>query len=106
MLCTYLVYIKEKMAERGSGVSEAEMVRLLKDCVVLVTNHGSKQPSREVIHFSSAYKPEDDLVTNFPGTYGTSSLGPRLSCQEPGYEAMICVDSRFSDLISVHSISC
>lgn len=55
------------MTERGSGVSEAEMVRLLKDCVVLVTKHGSKQPSKEVIHFSSAYKPEDDLVTKFPG---------------------------------------
>ena len=68
LLCTYLVYIKEKMAERGSGVSETEMVRLLKDCVVLVTKHGSKQPSREVIHFSSAYKHEDDLVTKFPGT--------------------------------------
>ena len=79
------------MAERGSGVFEAEMVRLLKDCVVLVTNHGSKQPCREVIHFSSAYKPEDDLVTKFPGIYSTSSLIPRLSCQESGYEAMTVI---------------
>lgn len=66
-LCTYLVYIKEKMVERGSGVSETEMVRLLKECVVIVTNHGPRQPCREVVHFSSAYRCEDDLQTMFPG---------------------------------------
>ena len=73
-LCTYLVYIKEKMAERGSGVSETEMIRLLKDCVVVVTNQGSKQPCKEVVHFSSAYRCEDDLQTKFPGTENTFGM--------------------------------
>jgi len=53
---------------RGSGVSEAEAVSLLKDCVAVVTKkHGARQPSKEVVHFSSQFQPADDLEKMFPG---------------------------------------
>ncbi len=70
LLSTYLVYIRDNIGQ--PGVIEAEMVQLLKDCVVVVTKqHGPKQPSRDVVHFSSEYKPaeEDDLDTMFPGMW-------------------------------------
>ena len=66
VLCIYLMYIKENIGQLG--VSEAEMVHLLRDCVVIVTaKHGPKQPSKDVIHFSSEYNCKDDLLSMFPG---------------------------------------
>ncbi len=64
----YLVYIKENIGQ--PGVSEVEMIQLLKECVVVVTkNHGPKQLSSDVVHLSSEYKPaeSDDLEAMFPG---------------------------------------
>ena len=56
------------MELRGSGVSEAEVVSLLKDCIAVVTKkHGARQPSKEVVHFSSQFQPADDLEKMFPG---------------------------------------
>ena len=72
LLCNFLVYIKECMEQQGSGVKETEVIHLLKDCVVLVTNQGRKLPSREVIHFSSPYLPDPDLEKMFPGKCGIS----------------------------------
>ena len=68
MLCNFLVYGKECMEQPGSGIKEAEIVHLLKDSVVLVTNKGPKLPSKEIIHFSSSFLPEPDLQKLFPGT--------------------------------------
>ena len=67
LLCNFLVYIKECMEQAGSGVKEAEIIHLFKDSVVLVTNHGRKLPSRDIIHFSSSYRPDPDLEKLFPG---------------------------------------
>lgn len=50
------------------------MAQLLKDTVVVVTkDKGPKCPAREVVHFSSEYKPEEgnDLEAMFPGTLYT-----------------------------------
>ena len=60
------MYVKENIGQ--PGVIETEIVHLLKECVVIVTKkHGPKQLSKEVVHFSSDYKPDDDLETMFPG---------------------------------------
>lgn len=67
MLSSYLCYIKDCLQDRSSGVTEAEIVQLLREHVVLVTNQGIKSPSKEVIHFSSQYKCEPDLQGFFPG---------------------------------------
>lgn len=67
MLCNFLVYVKVCMEQLGSGIKEAEIVHLLKNSVVLVTNKGPKQPSKEIIHFSSSFLPDPDLQTLFPG---------------------------------------
>ena len=55
------------MEQPGTGIKEAEVIHLLKDCVVLVTNKGGKLPSKEVIHFSSAFLPSPNLEQLFPG---------------------------------------
>ena len=67
MLCNFLVYIKECIEQPGSGIKESEVVHLLKDTIVLVTNKGRVLPSKEVIHFSSSYLPSPDLEKVFPG---------------------------------------
>lgn len=51
-----------------SGITEAEIVHLLKDSVVVVTNQGPKLPSKDVVHYSSSYIPDPDLEKLFPGT--------------------------------------
>lgn len=48
-------------------MKEREIIHLLKDSVVLVTNKGPKLPSKEIIHFSSSYLPDPDLEKLFPG---------------------------------------
>ena len=55
------------MEQPGCVIKEAEVVHLLKDCVVLITNQGPKLPSEEIVHFSSAYLPDPDLKKLFPG---------------------------------------
>ena len=65
MQISYLAYIKHNI-DQGI-VPEPEMVAALKDSVLLHTNHGSKNPSTEVIHFSSEYKSKWDLCELFPG---------------------------------------
>lgn len=67
LLCNFLIYIKECMEQPGSGIKETEIVHLLKDSVVLVTNQGPKLPSKEIIHFSSSFLPDPDLQKLFPG---------------------------------------
>ena len=65
-----MVYIKDSLGVQGSGVTEAEIVSLLRDCVALATKkHGVLQPAREVIHFSSQFQPSYDLEKLFPGMY-------------------------------------
>ena len=67
MISMYLIYIKECIDQKGADVTERDMIRLLKDCVVVVTNHGPKHPSKDVVHFSKHYKCDPDLQSNFPG---------------------------------------
>lgn len=68
ILTTYLVYIKDSIGMQGSGVTETEMVSLLKDCVALATKrHGARQPAKEVLHFSSQFQPSYDFEKLFPG---------------------------------------
>jgi hypothetical protein len=67
LLTTYLVYIKDSLGAQGSGVTEQEIVSLLRDCVALVTRkHGVVQPAKEVLHFSSQFQPSYDLEKLFP----------------------------------------
>ena len=68
LLTTYLVYIKDSLGVQGSGVTEQEIVSLLRDCVALVTRkHGVVQPAKEVLHFASQFQPSYDLEKLFPG---------------------------------------
>ena len=67
LLCNYLVYIKDCSEQPGYGIKEAEVIHLLKDSVVLITNQGPKLPSKETIHFSSSYLPDPDFENLFPG---------------------------------------
>lgn len=74
LLTTYLVYIKDSIGMQGSGVTENEMVSLLKDCVALATKkHGARQPSKEVLHFSSQFQPSYDFEKLFPGNRSLES---------------------------------
>ena len=67
-LTTYLVYIKESLGKQDSSVNEAEVLSLLQGNVALVTKgHGRLQPSHDVLHFSSEFKPDYDLEKLFPG---------------------------------------
>ena len=50
-------------------MTESEIVQLLKDNVILVTNKGLKAPSKEVIHFSSQFRCDPDLQALFPGVF-------------------------------------
>ena len=53
-----------------SGITEAEIVPLLRDCVALATKkHGPMQPANETLHFSSQFQPTYDLEKLFPGMY-------------------------------------
>ena len=68
VLTTYLVYIKDSLGMQGSGVTEAEVIPLLRDCVALATKkHGARQPAKEVLHFSSQFQPSYDFENLFPG---------------------------------------
>lgn len=55
------------MEQPGSGIKETEVIHLLKDSVVLITNQGPMLPSKETVHFSSSYLPDPDLEKLFPG---------------------------------------
>ena len=68
LICNFLVYIKECIEQPRSGITEVEIVHLLKDSVVVVTNQGPKLPSKDVVHYSSSYLPDPDLEKLFPGT--------------------------------------
>lgn len=76
LLTTYLVYIKDSIGMQGSGVTETEMVSLLKDCVALATKrHGARQPAKEVLHFSSQFQPSYDFEKLFPGNWNQNCGG-------------------------------
>lgn len=65
----YLQYIKECTSQRGSGLSEQEVVPLLKDSVLLLTNKGPKLVTEVKVHFSSEYATQPDIVQMFPGEF-------------------------------------
>ena len=75
LLTTYLVYIKDSLGMQGSGVTEAEVIPLIRDCVALATKkHGSRQPAKEVLHFSSQFRPNYDFEILFPGIQNVPSI--------------------------------
>ena len=81
VLTTYMVYVKDSLGVQGSGVTEGEIVSLLRDCVALVTKkHGAIQPAKDVLHFSSQFQPTYDLEKLFPGicTYIMCSVKPLI----------------------------
>ena len=59
--------MKDHAGQRGSGVNEMEVVSLLKDVVVLVTNKGSQLVSGSSVHFSPEYGNQPNIVEMFPG---------------------------------------
>ena len=74
LLVQYLQYVKDHAGQRGSGVNEMEVVSLLKDVVVLVTNKGSQLVSESSVHFSPEYGNQPNIVEMFPGIEVTSLL--------------------------------
>lgn len=68
LLCKYLQYIKDCLSQRGSGgINEKEVMALLKDTAMLLTNQGPKLITEMNIHFDSAYGSQPDIVQMFPG---------------------------------------
>ena len=68
LLTTYLVYIKDNLGMQGSGVTEGEIVPLMRDCIALATKkHGPQQPAKEVLHFSTQFHHSYDFENLFPG---------------------------------------
>lgn len=65
LLIQYLMFIKSTIDE--NLITQNEIVNVIKDTVVLVTDTGRAKPSKESIHFSREYKPMWSFKDMFPG---------------------------------------
>ncbi len=66
--------MKDCIERRGSGVTERDVLHVLKDVAVVSTNKGKMLVKDEVIHFSSGYSCRPDIVEMFPGIYRPFSV--------------------------------
>ena len=70
LLVAYLIFIKEELEQRPSVVD----LDVLRECAVVMTNRGAREPRTHSVYFTPAYGNQIDLANDLPGLEGSPLL--------------------------------